>query len=79
MYPQDETSIPFDTFKVDNSKSKQCQKLFNTERIGLEASKYQQMINDDTQISAYLGTKKILREQDIKGLMDFKRQIYSSL
>jgi len=41
MYPQDETSIPFETFKVDNAKSKQCQKLFNTERIGLEASKYQ--------------------------------------
>ncbi len=60
MYPQDETSIPFETFKVDNAKSKQCQKLFNTERIGLEASKYQEMISENIQISEYLSTKNIL-------------------
>jgi hypothetical protein len=77
IYPQNETSIPFSTFAVDNAKSKQCQKLFNTERIGLEASKYQQMINDDVEVSEYLKTKEILREQDIKGLLDFKKQIKS--
>ncbi len=75
IYPQKETSIPFTTFTVDNAKSKQCQKLFNTERIGLETVKYQNMINEDVEVSEYLKTKDIIRDQDIKVLLDFKKDI----
>jgi len=75
MYPQQETSIPFETFEVDNAKAKQCQKLFNSERIGLETVKYQELISENTEVSDYLKTKSVLRDQDLKVLTDFKKDI----
>jgi len=75
FYPKDETTIPFETFEVDNNKAKQCQKLFNAERIGLETSKYQTMIKEHTEISDYIGSKDIVRDKDLKILYDFRKDI----
>lgn len=75
IYPTKETNIPFDTFRVDNAKSKQCQTLFNTERIGLESLKYQTILNDSSEAVDYLKTKEFIRDKDIRKFMEFRNKI----
>jgi hypothetical protein len=76
IYPKDETSIPFDNFRVFNTKAKHSQTLFNSERIGLEAMKYQRLIIEETdKTSDYFKTKKYVREKDIKDLVKFRREL----
>lgn len=75
FYPSNDTDIPFDTFKVDNNKSKQSQVLFNSERIGLESLKYQNILNESLEATNYLKTKEYIRDKDLKTFMEFKNQI----
>ncbi|MDY6986047.1 MAG: hypothetical protein SVE93_06575 [Candidatus Thermoplasmatota archaeon] len=76
MYPEDETSIPFDNFKVHNVKFKSSQGLFNSERIGLEAIKYQSLIKEaPSEASNYFKIKKYVRGRDVKDLEKFRKEI----
>lgn len=76
IYPKDETSILFDNFKVYNARAKSSQTLFNSERLGLEATKYQNLIKEEAdKTSNYFKTKKYVREKDIKDLEKFRREI----
>ena len=76
IYPEDETSIPFDDFKVHNVKFKSSQGLFNSERIGIEAIKYQSLIKEaPSKTSNYFKIKKYVREKDVKDLGKFRKEI----
>lgn len=74
MYPVNETKIPFEVFRKDNTKSNKCQKLFNSERIGLELLKYQNIINKNESTLEYLKTKEQITNT-LDGFKQFKNNL----
>jgi hypothetical protein len=76
MYPTEKTLIPFENFKIYNTKTKCSQVLFNNERLGEEAIKYREMIKEvPEKTTNYFETKEYVREKDIKDLVKFRSQI----
>ena len=76
IYPKNETFIPFDNFKIHNDKARRSQVLFNDERLGKEAIKYQEIVKEEPdKTTDYFKTKKYVREKDIKDLVKFRDQI----
>lgn len=64
MYPNDETKITLDCFnpKIIKQRAIDSQKLFNSERIGLELMKYKNMLNDSESTYEYINTKEQIRD-----------------
>lgn len=63
MYPFDETKITLDCFdpSIIKQRATDSQKLFNTERIGLELIKYKTMLNQNESTYDYINTKEQIR------------------
>lgn len=77
IYPEEETSIPFNNFEVFNTKARHSQTLFNSERIGLESLKYQRLIEEEAnRTSNYFRTKRYVREEDIRDLVKLRDEIH---
>ncbi len=75
MYPHEETKIPFKNFQEGNkAKIEMTQKLFNSERIGVELLKYQKIINEGDMAINYLETKNQI-VNDLNSLRDFRKNI----
>ena len=75
MYPSNETNIPFEVFEGDNkTKMDNSQRLFNSERIGLELVKYRQFINENESTFKYLETKYQIKD-DLGKLKKFKSDL----
>jgi len=63
FYPFEETKIPFDYFQSNNKlQQDQVQRLFNSERTGLELLKYRKLIKENERTIKYLETKKQINE-----------------
>lgn len=64
MYPYDETKISLDSFdpSIIKKRAIDSQKLFNTERIGLELMKYKHMLNRSESTYEYINTKEQIRD-----------------
>ena len=64
MYPYDETDITLDCFDptVLKQRAYDSQKLFNTERIGLELIKYKNMLSHSEPTYDYINTKDQIRD-----------------
>ncbi len=64
MYPYDETNITLDSFNPNIIKKRaiDSQKLFNTERIGLELMKYKHMLNQNESTYDYINTKEQIKD-----------------
>ncbi|WP_295723222.1 hypothetical protein [uncultured Methanobrevibacter sp.] len=64
MYPYDETDIPLNCFDptIIKTRAYHSQKLFNSERIGLEANKYKNMLNHTESAYEYINTKNQIRD-----------------
>lgn len=64
MYPYDETNISLDCFdpSIIKQRATDSQKLFNTERIGLELMKYKSMLNQSESTYEYINTKEQIRD-----------------
>lgn len=64
MYPYDETNIPLDSFNpnIIKQRATDSQKLFNTERIGLELMKYKSMLNHNESTYKYINTKDQIKD-----------------
>jgi len=76
IYPKNETSIPFENFKIYNDKARRSQVLFNNERLGKETIKYQKIVKEESnKTTDYFKTKEYIREKDIKDLTNFRDQI----
>jgi hypothetical protein len=75
IYPIGKTEIPFETFKTNNAKSKKAQFLFNSERLGIEALKYQELVKENENTADYFKTKNYVEEKTIKTLEDFRDDI----
>lgn len=58
MYPSSETNIPFEAFNVNNKKKHaDAQRLFNSERVGLELVKYRGILSQSESALDYLKNK----------------------
>ena len=70
FYPKDKTNIPIEYFNPNSNKSRsrECQKLFNSEMFGLELLKYSSFIKEGTPTIKYLETKSQIKND----LIDFK-------
>jgi hypothetical protein len=76
IYPKSETKISFENFHGSEERIKSSQILFNSERIGIETLKYQDLIVEKaTSTSRYFSSKRYVREKDIKDLENFRRNI----
>lgn len=74
-YPHKETKIPFNNFQERNkAKITMTEKLFNSERIGIELLKYQKLINENEMAIKYLKTKNQIAN-DLASLCDFRNEI----
>lgn len=64
MYPYEETNITLDCFdpSIIKQRATDSQKLFNTERIGLELMKYKTMLNQSESTYEYIYTKEQIRD-----------------
>lgn len=64
MYPYDETKITLDSFNpnIIKKRATDSQKLFNTERIGLELMKYKHILNKSESTYDYINTKEQIRD-----------------
>lgn len=64
MYPYDETNITLNCFNpsIIKQRATDSQKLFNTERIGLELMKYKSMLNQSESTFDYINTKEQIRD-----------------
>lgn len=64
MYPYDETGIALDSFNpgINKKRAYDSQKLFNAERIGLEANKYKNMLGQSESTYEYINTKVQIRD-----------------
>ena len=64
MYPFNETAITLDCFNpaIIKQRATDSQKLFNTERIGLELMKYKHMLNRSESTYEYINTKEQIRD-----------------
>lgn len=64
MYPYDETDITLDCFdpSIIKQRASDSQKLFNTERIGLELNKYKNMLDHSESTYEYINTKDQIRD-----------------
>lgn len=64
MYPYDETDISLDCFDpgIIKSRAYHSQKLFNSERIGLEVNKYKNMLDHSESTYEYINTKDQIRD-----------------
>ena len=64
MYPYDETNITLDCFNpaIIKKRATDSEKLFNTERIGLELMKYKNMLNQSESTFDYINTKEQIRD-----------------
>ena len=75
MYPFNETSIPFENFESDIvAKRDMSQRLFNSERIGFELLKYQNLIRESDSTVNYLKTKDQINN-DLDYLQSFRKDI----
>lgn len=76
IYPYTETSIPFSNFRTNTVKTRPSQILFNSERIGLEAIKYRQLIAEETDHTVdYFETKAFVEAKDLKELTKFRKYV----
>ena len=64
MYPFNETAITLDCFDsaIIKQRATDSQKLFNTERIGLELMKYKHMLNRSESTYKYINTKEQIKD-----------------
>ena len=64
MYPYDETNIELSSFNpfINKKRATDSQKLFNSERIGLELMKYKNMLNQSESAYEYINTKEQIRD-----------------
>lgn len=64
MYPYEETNITLDCFdpSIIKKRAEDSQKLFNTERIGLELVKYKSMLNHNESAYKYINTKEQIKD-----------------
>ena len=64
MYPYDETNITLDSFdpSIIKKRATDSQKLFNTERIGLELMKYKHILNQSESTYEYINTKEQIKD-----------------
>lgn len=75
IYPFEETKIPFEAFEGTNkAKIKDSQKLFNSERVGLELQKYQKIINENDSTFKYLETKNQIKD-DLSKFKEFRANL----
>jgi len=77
IYPAGETSIPFENFREFNTKARQSQALFNTERLGLESLKYPRLIEEEAnRTSNYFRAKRYVGEEGIRDLVKLRDEIH---
>lgn len=64
MYPYNETNISLDYFNpnIIKKRAEDSQKLFNTERIGLELIKYKNMLSHNESTYEYINTKEQIKD-----------------
>lgn len=64
MYPYDETDITLDSFDpgIIKARAYHSQKLFNSERIGLELNKYKNILDHRESTYEYINTKDQVRD-----------------
>lgn len=64
MYPYDETDITLDSFdpNIIKARAYHSQKLFNSERIGLEVNKYKNILDHSESTYEYIYTKDQVRD-----------------
>lgn len=64
MYPYNETSIDLNSFNpfINKKRAADSQKLFNSERVGLELMKYKSMLNNSESTYEYINTKEQVRD-----------------
>ncbi|KZX16798.1 hypothetical protein MBCUT_05170 [Methanobrevibacter cuticularis] len=75
FYPFDETKIPLEYFQAKNKLQKdQVQRLFNSERIGLELLKYRKLIKENERTIKYLETKEQITE-DLGNFQNFRNDL----
>ena len=75
FYPHDETNIMFESFETEvKAKRSDSQKLFNSERTGIELLKYNEIINESESTLKYLKTKNQIKD-DLKIFTDFRDTI----
>ncbi|MDO5827258.1 MAG: hypothetical protein Q4Q19_03250 [Methanobrevibacter sp.] len=80
MYPYEETGIMLDCFNpsINKKRAYDSQKLFNTERIGLEANKYKDMLSQSESTYEYINTKDQIRES-LDKFKDYRSTLNSYL
>ncbi|HII95747.1 MAG TPA: hypothetical protein HA367_08480 [Candidatus Methanofastidiosum sp.] len=76
IYSHGDTKIPIKYLKKKSVTFKPAQSLFNSERIGIEAIKYRQIIKDQSSNTYdYFKPKKYIEENDLKKLLKFRKDI----
>ena len=76
MYPYDETRIDLNSFNpfINKKRAADSQKLFNSERIGLELMKYKSMLNHSESTYEYINTKEQVREY-LDNFKDYRQDL----
>jgi hypothetical protein len=79
IYPKSNTAIPFDNFKdylKNKSKAISAQKLFNNERLGVEAIKYRELIKEKRSKTAdYFKNKAYVNGDEIAMIEELRKRI----
>jgi len=72
FFPFNETNIAFEYFEeMNKTKKNYVQRLFNSERIGFELLKWNELIREDEQTIKYLENKNQIKN-DLKTFQNFK-------
>lgn len=75
MYPSSETNIPFGVFQGTNKKKHaDSQRLFNSERVGLELVKYRELLGQNESAYQYLQNKGQITK-DLPKILDYRRDM----
>ena len=76
MYPYDETRIDLNSFNpfINKKRAADSQKLFNSERIGLELMKYKRMLNHSESTYEYINTKEQVRSY-LEKFKDYRKDL----
>lgn len=76
IYPYDETNIELNSFNpfINKKRAADSQKLFNSERIGLELLKYKRMLNHSESTYEYINTKEQVRSY-LEKFKDYRKDL----
>lgn len=75
MYPSSETNISFEIFNGNNKKKHaDSQRLFNSERVGLELVKYREILSQNESALEYLKNKAQI-VNDLPQIMDHRKRM----